>query len=227
MKVVHICNSFYPMIGGESKYIYQLAKKQVKQGLDVSVITRNHEGLNKFEVIYGIKVHRVEASQKKVLRFFTSIFSMKRKIKEIKADIYHAHDWNNSLICKLANKKFITTVHGWGFLDSNHLTKKIINSIFSKAEYLVVNHKSLLQKYVKYNPIYIHAGINLSEYPYKKIENNNTFLVVSTLYQPRRVEVYIEGFKLLNDKKMKMIIAGDGVERQKLEELTKGYDVKL
>ena len=225
--LVHVCNYFYPEVGGEAKYIYQLAKKQVESGLRVSVVTRNNEGFFKFEIIDGIEVHRVGGSRKKIFRFLTSILLMKRKIKEIKADIYHAHDWNNTMICKLVGKKFITTVHGYGFLDEFKLTKGIISFILSKAEYLAVNHKFLMKKYKKYNPIYICAGIDLKKYPYKKIKRNNTFLVVSHLYPPRRVGIYIKGFKILNDKKMKMIIAGDGVERQELEESAKGYNIEF
>jgi len=223
MRVVHICKSFYPQIGGEAKYIFQLAKKQVELGLDVSVITR---GDKEFEIKDGIKIYRVKVSKKPIFRFLKSVTLMKRKIKETEADIYHAHDWNNSLICKLAKKKFITTVHGYGFLDEFKLTRRIVSFILSKAEKLAVNHKFLMKKYEKYNPIYICAGIDLKEYPYKKIKKNNTFLVVSHLYPPRRVGTYIEGFKILNNE-MRMLIAGDGVERKELEELAKGYNIKF
>jgi len=227
LKVVHICNYFYPKIGGEEKYIHQIAKKQVELGLDVSVITRNHEGnINSVEIIDGIKVYRVKGSNIKFLRLLTSMFHMKAILKAIDANIYHAHDWSNSLVCKLAKKKFITTIHGYSNLDNKFLIKDFIRYILGKSERIAVNHKFLLKQYSEYHPTYIHAGIDLKEYPYNEVKRNNTFLVVSNLYGPRRVGVYIEGFKLL-EKGYKMLIAGDGIERKELEELSKGYNIEF
>jgi len=170
MKVVHVCKSFYPNIGGEEKYIYQLAKEQIKSGLDVTVLTR---GSKEYEVKDGIKIHRVDSGNKPVLRLLKSIFLMKEKLKEIEADVYHAHDWNNALICDFARKEFVTTVHGYGFLDEFWLTRWIAEATLSGSKRLIVNHKFLVDKYKRYNPKYIHAGISLEEYPYKKIKKNN------------------------------------------------------
>ena len=220
-RIVHICPYFYPKIGGVEKYVYQLAREQVRMGMDVTVICRNEGTKDITETIDGIKVHRVGCRQTRGIRVVESMGEIVKKLKATDAEIFHAHDWTQSLACVSAGKEFVTTVHGYGgTLERVPFFPNFIRQIVGKSKRIAVNHKFLLDKYKK--ATYIHAGISLQEYPFKKITNKETILIVSRLSPERHVDIAIKGFMLLKDDKLNLLIAGDGPKKERLMALCKG-----
>ena len=69
MKVTHVINRFIPCIGGAELYVYNLSRKLIELGNDVTVITTTStkfrgiekSKLSEKEIINGIKVVRARA----------------------------------------------------------------------------------------------------------------------------------------------------------------------
>lgn len=220
MKILHVCPGFYPKVGGVEKYVYQLAREQVKMGHEVVVVCRSESGIDESQNIDGIQVFRIGCKQRRGIRVFDSMGKIVNKIREIDADIYHAHDWTQSLACMLAKKKFVTTVQGYGgLLESIPLINNVLRGFVENSQKIAVNHEFLLKKYPK--ATYIHAGISLKEYPFKKITNKKTILIVSRLSPERHVDIAIKGFIALANPNLKLIIAGDGPEMENLKAMCK------
>ncbi len=89
--IVHVVRQFYPSVGGIEDYVYQLAKRQVKKGYSVKVITvntnfQNGKSLPEKEVINDILVERINwFGSKRYPVAFSIIKHISRK------DILHVH----------------------------------------------------------------------------------------------------------------------------------------
>jgi glycosyltransferase involved in cell wall biosynthesis len=89
MKVIQVCPSYYPTIGGVQFHVKQLSEHLAKKGLEVEVYTTNSgERLKSIEVINGIKVTRV-FSPNNSYYFSPAVLPL---LREAKADIVHAHN---------------------------------------------------------------------------------------------------------------------------------------
>ena len=99
MKILFFNYEFFPIGGGGSTVTKFLAEELVRKGHEVSLVTSKYKDLKEYEVINGVKVHRVKvvrrhrdrASIFEMLTYIISAFSYVRKfIGKEKPDIIHA-----------------------------------------------------------------------------------------------------------------------------------------
>ncbi len=81
------------------------------------------------------------------------------------------------------------------------------------------NVKKRLQQYYPLNPAVIHPPIDIHRF--KWISQKDFYLSTARLDPIKRVDLIVDAFKLLPDKKI--IIASSGPEEQKLKKLAEGY----
>ncbi|MEL7665716.1 MAG: glycosyltransferase family 4 protein [Methanosarcina mazei] len=141
MKICMYTSEFPPDIGGISTYVYNLSKKLVERGHEVTVITRGNWRKTYYEKIEGISVYRV-----RFIPFFPSPFKIHeiyvtKLLKSLKFDfdLIHLHGYflpvkpvfNNSL-------PVIFTSHG-------NSTKKLDSMEVKTLHFFIVK---LLRKYL-------------------------------------------------------------------------------
>jgi len=89
------------IVGGLAPHVYELSRALVKKGVEVHVATCDFPGAEAFEVVDGIKVHRIDSYGYPTPDFATWISMMnvnlKREVSTILSDndinLIHAHDW--------------------------------------------------------------------------------------------------------------------------------------
>ena len=241
---------FPPLGGGASPVSYEIARRYVKLGHRIDVITMGFKNLPKFEVKDGINVYRIKCWRKKIEicttpEMFTYIISakhfLKKHIRKNRYDINHTHFIIPTGIVSLWVKKrfrlnYIITSHGSDVLEYNKRFDKIypfVSRIWRKvvknANCIVTPTKFLqeeIRKQIKdYNNFkVIHHGIDLDEIePHKK---EKYILICSRLFINKGIQDFLEAIKDLNLMEWTIKIAGEGPYKRELISLKNKYNLK-
>ncbi|ACP49283.1 glycosyl transferase group 1 [Sulfolobus islandicus Y.N.15.51] len=140
-KIVHVIHSFYPIIGGIEKSIYEIAIRQ-KEKYDITIITSSK--VPKAEL--GLTVERLKS-----IRFFNMpdlTLPIQRSKILSDADIVHYHSQNSLFSVMLLNKN-----------DNNVFTLMAINGLR--------NHPNKIIKLL--SPLYLTITMNKVLYDSKKL----------------------------------------------------------
>jgi glycosyltransferase involved in cell wall biosynthesis len=246
MNIVNIVPYFYPYIGGQEKYVYNLSKYLVKFGHDVSIITSDIPKTIHCEVIDGIKIKRYNCLIR-ILRnpIIPGLLFLSTDIKN--KDIINIHNEYSftSLMTYLVNhhnkKPIVLTNHGKLIFGDNLSDKfvKIYNftireNILDYMDYIVVNSLSdkddLVAKNTRYRNkvIVLHNAIDpislsLCEPFIPNLDNYFKILFVGNIIKRKGIEYLIKSIKLVEDKltNIKCIIVGDGNDKHEYELLVK------
>jgi glycosyltransferase involved in cell wall biosynthesis len=122
---------FPPTIGGEERHVKVLSEALVQRGHDVSVATIKQGDDQEFEIINGVKVHRLQGWLQRNRGLFTEsqrrhappfpdpelTFRLNRVMREERPDIVHAHNWllhSYLPLQRIYRKKIIVTLHDYG-----------------------------------------------------------------------------------------------------------------
>lgn len=128
---------YLPTIGGVERYTYNIAKKLIKKGNEVVVVTSNVDNLKEHEVTEeGIEIYRLPCinllnGRYPVLKFNKSFFRLNKMVKEINPDLiivntrFYIHSLYAVRLAKKVKVRSITIEHG-----TNHLT--VNNKFFDK-----------------------------------------------------------------------------------------------
>lgn len=137
MKILQVAPYFYPYVGGQERYVKNLAMALAARGHEVKVFTSNYPKSKKYEVIQGVEIRRFEI----LCRPFnnpispTLFFNIIKYCKDF--DIIHCHNEHAlvSQYCLLAKLNYgiplIITCHGQ--LRFNHPLKDLIERMYSKT----------------------------------------------------------------------------------------------
>src|SRR3989344_1543558 len=113
MKILFVCENYYPHYGGAEVLFKNLAEGLVKAGNRVAVITSKLPDTKAFEEINGVKIHRIKCFNS---RYFFSFLSIPKVLKLAgMADIIQTTTFNGAppawLGAKLTKKPVVLTVH--------------------------------------------------------------------------------------------------------------------
>ncbi len=113
MKILFVIENYLPHIGGAEIVFKTLAEGLVKKGHSVDLITHRLKNTPAFEVISGVRVHRISCLQSRYLFTFLSVPKVIRLAR--KADIIQTTTFNGApaawLGGKLTGKKVVLTIH--------------------------------------------------------------------------------------------------------------------
>jgi len=116
MKIVHLTPNFYPVTGGIETFVYEISKRLVKEGQEITVITRIppwDKKLPRYEIIDGIEVLRFPFNM--IFRYSFSLEALKTVLKK-EFDIIHIHVTGLLTdiipILRIKNKKIFVHTHG-------------------------------------------------------------------------------------------------------------------
>jgi glycosyltransferase involved in cell wall biosynthesis len=107
--VAMIIQDYLPSIGGAEKQLATLAPLLEERDVKISILTRRHPGLSRFEFIDGVPVYRLPMLKTKVLNslMFTS-FALP-VLKKLRPDVIHAHGLLSPTTTAVFAKQFLGT----------------------------------------------------------------------------------------------------------------------
>lgn len=205
MKILHICNRFYPALGGVETHVFNISKKFVSNENSVDVIcsdmiTANSSKRfkNKSGEIEKINFRRLRSF--KILGLdpttiipYLPIFLV---LNVRQYDVIHAHSygyftsWASILVCRLMNKKIIYTPHYADETMLPKMVKKIFDFLVAGWSFrmatrviaLTSAERDILIRKFKVKPeniVVIPNGINLNEYSEKSFSDREKEEVLS------------------------------------------------
>jgi len=216
----------------------------------ITIVTaRAPRTLSKAELIDGLTVNRLflglpTASIKAFLAFpffgLTSTVKLLQLIKRDRIDVLNLHFVDDagfySLIVKLlTGVKLITSLHGndvQKFPQQSFFRKVLLRFVLSLSDKVTVNSNYILEEVCKMFPwvrskvTVIGNGINLDEYvdakPY--LSTQTYVLSLGRLVHKKGIDILLRAWSKIKTD-VSLIIAGDGEERQNLENLSKSLNL--
>jgi len=231
LRVLMFSDYFYPHVGGGvEKVVYELSKRLVRRGCDVSVITI---GKNCFcYYIDGIKVYRVEGID--LTKFFQmqlsvpkSIRKVLKAVKEFSPDIIHAHNvfFSTSLLAvlvkRISHRKMVFSAHlgdignlallgRWKALAAKAYEKIFGRIILSSSDAIIAVSHAVRQHVISLGApsekvTVIPNGVDLEEFStsintHKDIKPEVIF--VGRLIPNKGIEYLVEAAKILISSKV-------------------------
>lgn len=243
MKIVILIARFPPMsIGGAEIAAYNIAKQLSKRGHDVHVVTILDHNLPKGSIQNGVSVHRVKTIEIPLLR--NTIYAIKSLfvVKKIKPDIVHSHSisFHNAGLPAFLIKKILKipyVAYGQGsdvYLSSfEKLFKKAVLKNSDATIALTNNMKIAMQTIYDKSISVIPNGCDPNKFEklskrdlrdkLKIKEDEKIMIFVGRLHPIKGLHYLIEAMRIIHQRypKSRLLIVGDGEDRNNLENLVK------
>jgi glycosyltransferase involved in cell wall biosynthesis len=251
MKIVQICAFFYPFVGGVETTIMHMSREFVKKGNEVHVFCANWPENKPFEVIDGIKVHRLPWQI--MISYTPIIFSLGKYLSKIDADIYHVHlppPLMPEITRYIARKKripFVLSYHN-DIVGRDFLTKAlawlynrlVLGSSLDSANKIIVHtegyvkRSSCLERYKKKISI-IPVGVDLDKFKGKSQREMKVVFVglLNQMHRYKGLDYLLKAMVKVVKKrpKAKLVVIGKGELKKEYEDLARdiglGENVKF
>lgn len=221
MKIVQVFH--YPGQGGAEKVAYLLAKEAIKDGQEVEFIF-GEEGLFVKRVQkLGCKIHFLKMRSPFDLMATLKLYKL---FKSIKPDVIHTHFLRENFLSIVAGrmcgiKAIFSSVHR---IEPKSPIQKWFNRIYSHglASFIAVSRVTeeyLKDEGIKPNKIkMIYNGIDLPNKTKRSLSRNIfTIGFVGRLASVKNVSLLVEAISIIKNKDIKVLIVGDGIEKESLE----------
>lgn len=255
MKILAISHEFPPIGGGGANACYFLTKGFVEKGHEVTLITANYQGMPEKEVMNGVQIMRVNSlrkhkehcSFKEMLSYLFKAYPVAKKMqKENRYDIclifFGIPSGPIGYMLKKKYKLPYVIRFGGGdvpgfqerFTKVYKLIAPAIKMIWKKADARIANSQGLkdmaLKFYDKKSFDIIPNGVDTEVfYPIEKADSDEfKILFVSRLIERKGLQFIIPQLQKIQDsteKKVKLVVVGDGPYREQLETITREYKV--
>jgi len=237
MKIA-ILQPYIEGIGGAQRVIETYALYLQKQGHDVEIFTQRYNPKTAYPGFKNLKISAIGLKSK----FFSPFIFMFKKFRDF--DVVIANDWpthfasliNNNVfwICYSPKRDFYD-LREYYWSNASFLGKVVLwlkKVLFQKidkisaqrARIIIANSKNVqarIKKYYGRDARVLYHGINCSDY---KNENySNYILSVGRFVPAKRIDIVIKSMGFVKNKDVKLYIAGDGPDRDKIVELCKNY----
>ena len=107
MRILMITDFYPPIRGGVEHHVQNLSATLAERGHSVSVVTQWQQGLDKFELARGVRVHRIRGTVQRVGRLFSNprrtwapptpdpqfLWGLRQVVAQERPQIIHGHDW--------------------------------------------------------------------------------------------------------------------------------------
>lgn len=249
MKILQVSPYFRPHIGGVESHVYDLSRKLVERGHDVTVATSMFAELKPREMVHGVKVVRLRPF---AIWFKTPIAPrLKEYILECDADIIHAHSpppfcsYFAARACATTKKPLVVTYHcdlelpiTFGPLIVGLYRRTFGSYTVRRADSIIVTtatYAATSRALWRSSPAVIPNAVNIErfnpEVDGKNIrekhgigEDDKVILFVGRIVGHKGIEHLIESMKYVEDATC--LIAGDGELLKELKALAKNLGVE-
>jgi len=200
LKIIFVLENYFPHVGGVEILFKNITEGLVVQGHNITVITHRFKNTKKYEVVNGVKIHRVSVPSFASRYFFTfACIPLLLKLSK-NTDIIHTTTYNgappSSLVAKVRNIPSVITIHevigqNWTkLLEMSWLSGKIHEII----EKLIVNlpfsayvgvSNSTVKNFQKANKnkkgITVYNGMDYEFWNSKNIKSNEVLKIKKEL----------------------------------------------
>ena len=248
MKILQITSSFFPVLGGQEKVVYEISKRLVEKGHKVTILTTDllcEEKVPKREKLEGIEIVRFK--NKLFLGSYGYSPEAIRWLKEnySKYNIVHSHGYNRHLsefAIKILYGKIpiIFSPHGFIHTKKNYFFKIIHDITFGRfvkrANLCTALTKLDFGEYEKLGVkkekiVEIPNGVDVEKFSKSKKYDSKKFgdfiLYVGRIHESKGLQYVLEAIKKLDTKLV--IVGKDAGYKQDLMEKSKklGIEKKL
>ena len=188
MKILQVCQKYYPYKGGVAEHVRNLSERLAEK-YEVIVATTDPSGkLPRDEIVNSVKIQRFKCMAPRNSYYFSRILKKYLMKNSDKFDIVHAHNYHVVPSFYAAQSKdrnvFVFTPHYHGsgrdlFNSLLHIPYKFLGKrIFQKADRIICVsrfEKNLILKNFKINEDKIRIipnGVNLEEFTTLKRKND-------------------------------------------------------
>lgn len=253
--VFHIISSFYPLIGGAERSTQTLSSGLLKVGWDVRVITAWYQGLNRTQVIEGVKVRRFGLAGPVKLRSFTFGFFgvIYALLKYRSVSLFHAQNIDTpilmGMVLKLiAQKPLILTVNSDQVLPQKNRTflgRLRVAMMRRWVDHLIAvslsGREGMLEVGIPAERVsLIPNGLDTEFFRLPTSDEKTALrakfgydsqdivlLFLGRLIPSKRADLVISALdKLKADNRIKCLIVGEGSEKAALQVLTQKLDLQ-
>jgi glycosyltransferase involved in cell wall biosynthesis len=236
MRILYNGMYFYPEVGGMESHMLSLARGFVRLGDEVEVVTSNSLKSRKAEIYEGILIIRTPFLGKNLIGWvLTTVFSLAVLLRRSKrADVIHGHDIAAIFPCMLAkifqNKPFVLTLHSSHFIKvsvkplfKNYLRWGINGAdyVFAASEEIKkIANKLVPDKKIKalINPVDTEIFSPKAKPSIDRKRGELILVCPRRLVEKNGVHFLIEAMpEISSRKKVKLIVAGDGPLRERIE----------
>lgn len=242
MKICFVAKIFLPFIGGAEIVLHEVAKRLIKQGHEVHVLSGLISDEPLYEEIDGIKIHRikmpvsarVEALGRPAFIIY-SIFHLRALMKKEKFDIVIENIAPNPsftpLIAKMQKVPCIGIIHdipawskvGYSILISflNAIQTSFFLKLMPYLGFIVVSHEShrKLQAITKKGKqIVVHNGVDIKIIDKVKVSKKfprPTVIYIGRFSLNKRIDWLLQATAILKKKfpDMKTLVVGTGTKK--------------
>lgn len=234
MKICVLAKQCDPKLGGVGRHVYELSRRLVGKGHDVTLVVR--EGQERPD----LDVEFVEVSYRglgpEVLNNYSSAWSvysfLKRRGEEF--DIVHGHEVYGALGYRLKEKKsykFVYTVHGLAYNLISRERLRPLAKLLHFPERLAVKNsdktvavsentkKEVIEEYcVESGQVeVIYNGVDTEKFRPTE-EFSNQVLYVGEFLGRKGADIVVEAFQKLNLSDTKLVLVGKGRMEEELRE---------
>lgn len=224
MRTLFITRHFWPRVGGVERQAGELAKRLVKRGHTVTILTERYDdGLKLKEKHEGVKIIRFNHPK---VRFFGLVYIWLWILFHIKyileADIVHTHGsfvWYWPFRFLLPSKPVYTTFHGWEGKYPIPLKNKVIRKIDAFLAWKNITIHDYVEKYYGIEADEIsYTAVNLPEKAEFK-KDKKRLLYVGRLDEDTGLTKILKALKQL--KGFEVDFCGDGHLKEKCKKYGK------
>ncbi|WP_127836460.1 glycosyltransferase family 4 protein [Clostridium prolinivorans] len=222
-----------------SIHTQKLCKYFAKKGYEITVISLSPGNIDGVKV-YNLGLNINDIKQNSILhktKYITCIFKIINIVKKIKPDILHAHYASSyGLLGSLCfYKPYIISVWGsdiYEFPNINFICKNIIKFNLSRVDKILSTSKAMAKETQKYTSKQIEItpfGVDLNLFKNKeKVKKDYiTIGTIKTLESNYGIDYLIKAFAIVKKQieNIKLEIAGEGSQREYLENLAKSLNI--
>jgi N-acetyl-alpha-D-glucosaminyl L-malate synthase BshA len=241
MKIVILVALFPPKwLAGTEIAAYNIAKYLVRKGHEVHVVTTLDVGLPNESIVEGFFVHRIFWRKIRFLDVISFWMKMLLTLRKIDPDVVHVQSIGigipGLLAKKILKKPYIVWGQGSDIYLPDKFTKSLSKLVLKNADAVIAlteDMKRKMQKIYDRNVFVIPNGIDLERFNnlpketlrkrWKIKDEDEIITFVGTLRPIKGVEYLIRAMKIVRQKSTgaRLMLVGDGEEREKLEKLVK------
>ena len=246
MKIAILVSGLPPQVpGGTEIATCEIAKNLAKLGHEVHVITGVDPGPVKYDIEQGFYVHYAKSIGIPILFSITNFINTLLIVRRINPDIMHAqmvllglHVW---LIKKVLRKPYVIYGRGSDIYLSPRFHKLLAKLALMDADAVIAltnDMKQALQKLHQRAVILIPNGVDIDKFSTLSREearskfnikhNERKLIFVGRLIPIKGIRFLIEAMPLIRKQHpgARLLIVGNGEERQNLEELAEKLNLK-
>lgn len=241
MKIAILVGLFPPKwLAGTEIATYHLAEHLAQRGHEVHVITSLDEGLPEENYEKGFYIHRLPRTKIRFAGAFIFWADIVRVIEKISPDIVHAQSLGIGVPALLSKNLLKIPYVVWGQGSDVYLpdwfTKLTSKTIIKNANSVIAlteDMKRAMQAIYNRDITIVPNGIDLKEYiselPVQNVEGaEKRILFVGRLHPVKGVQYLLGAMKMVHQElpEAKLILVGDGEEREHLENLTDSLGIR-